>query len=621
MEFPASTGKFRRVATCRIYNLEWGCKVVNFNKKRAGLHKRRAISTIVGAAIFLVLFASASSTFFIAMDVQRDTINTQRVISDSIMDKSKEKFSIAVSTDESNNNRLGIQVKNQGTNPVEIGDLWIINKSGSFPAKKYLIDYKDSVIPPGYGSNILENTPLFMNTDDYDIKVVSTFGTIVKSELDVGGNNYLRASLFTIPPDVKINKNVTLTMHVENIGNAKLLNVAPAFDLPNISDSLDPPDPPTPTPVDLDPGESVFFTWKFKVKGAGLSAGDKITFDNYANATIEDMPTTVVKSNNAQESIKLLEPDSSDIIVLTQDLLSRPEIFVVIPSPFGIDNQEGLWGVNVVNPTPVPFEVSKVTINANVPRSQSTDRIFDTNKCTPNTIAPTPANWDCPSDNQLMWENQATPVTVPPYSVFPFLVTMDPGSLGGSSDDLEAVLLQVTVHTTLGQFGKAGYGSSIKNSASYANVGVYLSSVSGSTSPANIKSIVTGIPSGSKITLMPTLADFDLSSSNYIDAGSRLIVNVPKGWAVDPSSINAGGFTCAIPCPQIFSDTSSQITGILNANLNGVSGVAQSIQFDVTAPVVTNEQMYVMYLLAEGTVNGNDFAIGPLAEIVLQVVP
>ena len=593
--------------------------MVNFNKKRGGLHKRRAVSTIVGAAIFLVLFASASSTFFIAMDVQRDTINTQRVISDSIMEKSKEKFSIAVSTNEALNNRLGIQVKNQGTNPVEIGNIWIINNSGSFPAKKYLIDYKDSIIPPGYGSNILENTPLFMNTDDYDIKVVSTFGTVAKSELNVGGNNYLRASLFTIPPDVKINKNVTLTMHVENIGNAKLLNVAPAFDVPNISPPLDPPNPPTPSPVNLDPGESVFFTWKYTVKGPGLTAGNKITFDNYADATIEDMPTTVVKSNNAVESIKLLEPDSSDIIVLTQDLLSRPEIFMVIPSPFGIDNQEGLWGVNVVNPTPIPFEVSKVTISANVPRAQSTDRIFDTNKCTPNTVAPTPANWDCPSDNQLMWENSITPVTVAPYSVFPFLVTMDPGSLGGASDDLEAVLMQVTVHTTLGQFGKAGYGSSIKNAATYANVGTYLSTVAGSTSPANIISIVTGITSGDTITLHATLADFDLSSSNYIDQGSRLIVNVPKGWTV--GSIDTGDFTCVLPCPQIFSDTSSQISGTLDANLDGVGGVAESITFDVTAPIVTNEQMYVMYLLAEGTVNANDFAIGPLAEIVLQVVP
>jgi archaellum component FlaF (FlaF/FlaG flagellin family) len=146
--------------------------VVNFNKKGPRLHPRRGISTIVGAAIFLVLFASATSTFFLAMDAQRDTINSQRAISDAIMEKTKEKFSIAVSTDESNSNRLGIQVKNQGTNPVEIDNIWVVNKSGSYPAKKYLIDYKDSVIPSGYGSNILENTPLFMQTDDYDIKVV-----------------------------------------------------------------------------------------------------------------------------------------------------------------------------------------------------------------------------------------------------------------------------------------------------------------------------------------------------------------------------------------------------------------------------------------------------------------
>jgi archaellum component FlaF (FlaF/FlaG flagellin family) len=595
--------------------------VVTFTKQGGGLHQRRGISTIVGAAIFLILFASATSTFFIALEAQRDTVNSQRAISDVIIDKTKEKFSIAPSVDESNGNLLGIHVKNLGTNPVEIDDIWIVNKSGSFPAKKHLIDYRDSVIPPGYGSNILENTPLTMLPDDYDIKVVSTFGTIEKSEFNVGGNNYLRATLLAIPPDVKINKNVTLTMHVENIGSVKLLNVKPFYNVPNISTPLDPPIPPTPTPVDLDPGESVFFTWQYTVKAGGLVAGNKVTFDNYAEATIDGMPPVTVKSNDVKESIKLLEPDSSDIIVLTQDLLSRPEIFMIIPSPFGIDNQEGLWGVNVVNPTPIPFEVSKVTISANVPRSQSTDRIFDTNKCTPTTVAPTPANWDCPSDNQLMWENQAVPVTVPPYSVFPFLVTMDPGSLGGASDDLEAVLMQVTVHTTLGQFGKAGYGSSIKNAASYANVGVYLSEVAGSTSPADIRTTVTGITSGSKITLHPTLADFDLSSSNYIDAGSRLIINVPKGWTVDASSINTGDFTCVLPCPQVFSDTSSQISGTLNANLNGASGVAESIQFDVTAPLVTTEQMYVMYLLAEGSVNGDDFAIGPLAEIVLQVVP
>ena len=596
--------------------------MVNFNKKRAGLHKRRAVSTIVGAAIFLVLFASASSTFFIAMDVQRDTINTQRVISDSIMDKSKEKFSIAVSTDESNNNRLGIQVKNQGTNPVEVGDIWIINNSGSFPAKKYLIDYKDSVIPPGYGSNILENTPLFMNTDDYDIKVVSTFGTVAKSKIDVGGNNYLRATLFTIPPDVKINKNVTLTMHVENIGNVKLLNVAPAFDVPNISTPLDPPNPPTPAPVDLDPGESVFFTWKYVVKGAGLAAGNKITFDNYADATIEDMPTTVVKSNNAQESIKLLEPDVTDIIILTQDLLSRPEIFMNIPSPMGdvgAVSQKALWGVNIVNPTGQDMFVSKVVISLISPRANSNDVMFDSDIasaqfCAPETVSPTPNNWSCPENNQLMWEDIASPVRVPPYSVFPFNALVHPNKLAGGSDSLSAVIIHGNVFTTVGEFGKAGYSTSFDNAVTSV-VSVYLSNAKDSINKNDMRSNVTGIVSGTSQTFKVVMADFE-AGAHSIDAGARLIINVPKGWIVNPATINGfGAFTTSY---QSFSDTSSQIIGVLNAPL---SNGGKTIQFVATAPVVTNTQMYIMYILGDGGIDNDFFSIGPLQEAVLQVVP
>jgi len=594
--------------------------VVNFNKKRAGLHKRRAISTIVGGAIFLVLFASASSTFFIAMDVQRDTINTQRMVSDSIMEKSKEKFSIAVSTNEADNNRLGIQVKNQGTNPVEIGNIWIVNNSGSFPAKKYLIDYKDSIIPPGYGSNILENTPLFMQTDDYDIKVVSTFGTVAKSELNVPGNNYLRASLFAIPPDVKINKNVTLTMHVENIGNIKLLNVAPFFDVPNISTPLDPPNPPTPAPVDLDPGESVFFTWKYTVKGPGLTAGNTIVFDNYADATIEDMTTTVVTSNNVQESIKLLEPDLSEIIVLTEDLLARPEIFTIIPGPFGTDNEKALWGVNIVNPTPQPMYVNKVVISAITTRATGGDEILDAGgTCNPTNVPPTPAgSWRCPVNNQLLWENPGSPALVPAYSVVPFVVRVGPGTLsGGPTDVLENIPISVNVFTTLGQFGKTGYGTAVDNGGS-GLVNVYLTDNPGSTSNTDILTNVTGIKSSSIIKLNATLADFDTGGSHYIDTNSRLIINIPKGWT-NPLVLNAPGFT--IQPIQTYSDGSSQIVGTLPSTLTGVGGVARTIEFQVTAPAVTTTQLYVMYILADGSTTLGDNAVGSLAEILLHVVP
>jgi hypothetical protein len=589
--------------------------VVNFNKKRAGLHKRRAVSTIVGGAIFLVLFASASSTFFIAMDVQRDTINTQRVVSDSIMEKSKEKFSIAVSTDESNNNRLGIQVKNLGTNPVEIGDLWIINNSGSFPAQKYLIDYKDSVIPPGYGSNILENTPLFMNTDDYDIKVVSTFGTIAKSELNVGASNNMRAELIAIPPDVKVGENVTLTMHVENIGETRLLNVSPVGGWPNITPNFTSLKPPAPIPVDLDPGEGVFFIWKYETTGA---VGGLVDFDSFANAT-EYGTEFKLNSNVATESIKLLQPDITEVIVLTEDLISRPEMFMIIPSPFGDSDEnpseKAVWGINLVNPTGNAINVSKIVISAINPRPQSSDKVFELGKCELETIFPTgggAGSWTCSSDNQVTWKNTVSPVQIDAYSVSPFLVKVKPGSIFGNTVDLEAIIVHTNVFTTLGQFGKAGYGSSMDTTAAPL-VNVYDSTTTDSLNVNNILVNHTTTSNG-VIVFNSTLADF--STDNQIDANSRLIVNVPKGWAVDQASINGPAFNLSY---QSFSDTSSQIVGELKNNL--VGGGAKSIKFYATAPNVCSTQMYVMYLLADGSSNNNDFTLGPLSEVLLRVNP
>jgi hypothetical protein len=530
------------------------------------------------------------------------------------MDKTKEKFSISVSTDDSTNNRLGIQVKNQGTNPVEIGNIWIVNKSGSYPATKYLIDYKDSVIPPGYGSNILENTPLFMQTDDYDIKVVSTLGTIVKSGLNVGTGNNLQAELIAIPPHVKVGENVTLTMYVENIGSSHLLNVIPFGSYPYINPPFTSPIPPDPVPVDLDPGEGAFFTWKYITTGG---VGTIVDFDSYATATEEDTGFTLT-SNVATESIELKEPDVSDIIVLTQDLLARPEIFTTIPGPFGDDSEKALWGVNIVNPTPQPLYVNKIVFSTITTRATGTDTIINAGACGPINIPPTPAGtWSCPVNNQLMWQNLVTPALVPGYSVVPFLVKVSPGSLTPPSDVLQNVPVSVNVFTTLGQFGKSGYGTSFDGTAS-SLVNVYLTRVPGSTADSNILTNVTGIKAGNDIKLNATLADFDTGAGQYLDTGSTLIINIPKGWT-NPIVLNDGGFN--IQPIQTYSDGSSQIVGILPSPLTGASGVAQTIEFQITAPSVTSTQLYVMYILGEGTTTLNDMAVGPLSEVLLQVVP
>ena len=597
--------------------------MVAFNRKRANFQQRRAISTIVGGAIFLILFASAFSTFFIAMDFQRDSINTQRAISESIMEKTKEQFSIAVSTDDSDLNRLGIQVKNQGTNPVEIGNIWIINKSGDYPAEKHLINYTDSIIPPGYGSDILNNTRLRLTVvDDYDIKVVSTLGTIKKAEYTLGAGNNLRAELIAIPPDVKVGQNVTMMMHVENIGYSRLLNVIPVnatgFAYPTITPKFTTAAPAEPSSVNLDPGEGVFFTWDFKTTG---TPGSEVVFDSYATAVEEDT-YFVMNSNVAVEKIELKEPDVTEVVVLTEDLLSRPGFFMTIPSPFGDgtqDSDKALWGANIVNPTGQPMDVNKVVISLISPRANNNDIMFNSGggsqACAAETVAPTPDNWSCPESNQLMWENLSSPVTIPPYSVFPFNALVHPDKLAGSSDALSAVIVHGNVFTTVGEFGKAGYGSSFDNGKT-SLASVYLSDAVDSTNKDDMRSEISGITSGSLVTFTVVLADLEPGLVHEIDDGSRLIINVPKGWVVDQPSIDGlGDFTTTY---QEFGDTSSQIIGTLISDLN--SGGA-TIQFDATAPTVTNQQMYVMYLLADGTIDDGAFGIGPLQEAVLQVVP
>ena len=67
-----------------------------------------------------------------------------------------------------------------------------------------------------------------------------------------------------------------------------------------------------------------------------------------------------------------------------------------------------------------------------------------------------------------------------------------------------------------------------------------------------------------------------------------------------------------------FGDGSSQIVGELSDNLGTGTNVADTIQFSARAPDVSSDQMYVMYILAQGQ-SSNTFSIGPLSEIVLQI--
>jgi len=125
-----------------------------------------------------------------------------------------------------------------------------------------------------------------------------------------------------------------------------------------------------------------------------------------------------------------------------------------------------------------------------------------------------------------------------------------------------------------------------------------------------VKADRLGIAPGDTETFHIVLDDLN-TSSQYIKAGAQLIINVPKEWVVTGPIL--GDFPGATV--TVFDDTSSQIVGVLPANLLRDGAM---ITFDAIAPSPTCDKMYVMHVLANGHTN-NDRPIGPVSEIVLQV--
>jgi len=600
---------------------------VRFSKHN-GLNQKKGISSIVGGIFFLVLMTSGFTVYYVALDSQSQMLNTQQIIADSEIAKIQEKFVVAASSDPGDNNRLSVQVVNTGNNPVEIATVWIINKTdANQPATKYNdLDFRDVSIPVGYGGNILENhTPLYLNPTIYDIKVVSSIGTIQKVEYDVnGGSNILSAQMVAIPQDVRFGENVTVTLIVTNVGTTDTITQVTANPLnvsPNQCSST--PNPIFIGPSTLSPSQSTMFFWDCVLNPP---IGNVITFTANATGLIGISP---IESNIATDSVTVRDFTSGnqgEEIVLKDELFGQPGVFMVFPNPVdGATNTLGVWGVNVVNPTDQPLFVSKVVIIAVSPRATSSDKIFNKG-CEgvapiPITISPTSNNWTCPESNQLMWRDTANPQRIEPRSVFPFLVKVQTDNVGGTLDDAMHVLITPVTFSTLGQFGKAGYLTSQHN-VDVAIPNVFLARDTESRAVADIMSEMRGIVSFNTVVFNATIANMDDQNGWSIFAGTDLIINIPKEWN-SPAILSSTGFDVTTLTP--FPDGSAQIVGNLTNPMTWASG-PKTIQFSVVAPNVTNAKLYVMHMLANGLADGKSgpaggFTVGPIAESILQVCP
>ena len=553
------------------------------------------------------------SVLSLALDAQTDIVTTQRIVSDIEIKKQQEQFGVLASTD--GNDILNISINNQGQNPVEISNIWITNKTlPDQPATRYDVNYDDAFVSSGFTNNILSTQTLQMIPGTYDVKVISALGSIKTVELY--GSSGLRAEMITDPPDVIIGQNVTIAMIVTNTGINTVNNVQPdplGFSATG-SGTFTGSSSHTPTFADLNGGASVLFTWDYQVTG---DSGDELTFSSIARSDGSEV------SNMISDISILREPTdggSGNPDIVNEDLFAKPQLFFVIPSSQGESaDVEAMWGMNVVNPINAPMDVSKIVMTAFAPGGNTNDILFQRigATCTFNPISPVlgpDSNWSCPSENALMWKS-TIPVTIPANSTRAFLTKVDPGSPSGNNG-LESIIVQGSVFTTLGSFGKSGYQTTMAEVPT-SIVNVHLTSdIADPRTSSKIQTLRMGIIPDSVQTFDVVLADMDSVDSTRITIGAKLVINIPKEWT-SVTVTGDSGFT-GTPSITQFGDNSHQIVGVTSSEIGSTGNSAGTITFTAKAPNITKDQLYVLYVLAQGTTT-NGFTIGPLAEIVLQV--
>jgi len=344
-----------------------------------------------------------------------------------------------------------------------------------------------------------------------------------------------------------------------------------------------------------------------------------------------------ITSNNAFDKVTVQKDDSGsgETIILQEDLYSKPEIFAILPGPFGDDgpsDNQGLWGVNVANPTDGVMNVYKAVFTLLDPEGGGGFKMFKTD-CPLTNISPWGANWNfndgsfdgdwrCVLENQLRWKNNTNPIQIPARSTYSFLVRVETGGIsGGGGRDLESMPVHITLVTSSGQFGKAGYDSSLDNDRDvYANV--FLGNGLGTVASNNMNSTRTGVLNNTLTTFNIWLADLDASPTTSIKGqnsgeSTSLIINLPQGWTL-PGGTPANNATWDFSYTP-FPDTSSQLVGTLKPDLGDVATEeGAKITFTARAPIVSETKLYVFYILANG-VTHLDFTVSPLMEMVVQV--
>lgn len=541
-------------------------------RKSKSPRHRRGIGAIIGGSILaMILFTSVFIYFLVVMQTESEKSKNEAQAARFDEEKKTETYTVGpvtTTTDPGGAELLQVRVHNSGSLPLEAR--YVLVTSEDPPTRRetalgdILIgpDTSQRYLNPGETAQFLANVEGDVVVPDvvYKVDVISSRGNIISA---------------TYPTDSSTGAFNT----GENVG--------------------------TGVPVYLGMGGADGTVLQFRTleAGAGIILTDPGDSGNGIGIAID--------------------PDN---ILPDPRLIQQPQIQPILPNPFGkgASGIKAVWGAVIANPTEHPMSVRKLVISLYDPAQHGDSFCGTLSTVTPtdsNGVSSSAGTWSCVGGagtyNVLEWKASGSPLSIPAYSGRTFVVQMGDPAPNPSNDsgDRSSLAVNYNVFTDYGQFTKVGYDTGIRAaSGSHPVVNAFLSTTYESSSPNNVKGVIT-VLSNQTVTAIATIHNYQ--SGTTVDAGSSLIIDIPKSFSDVSVDNYSTGFST--PCdPVEFTDGSTQIKCSLTGTL---TGTPKSIQFTMRAPTVSVTKQYLLHVLGDGTSESNRFTVGPVAENVIVVTP
>jgi len=278
---------------------------------------RRGLTTVVGAAFFLIAIITAASYLTSSMNLFENFSENVFAVDQERENRKKESFDISRLTIE--NNKVNLDIHNSGDIPIFLARLWVENVTGVDQVYKFNLN---QTVTPGHTvEDILQSLPFTaLDTESYKMKLVTDRG--LTKEFSVNAStDPLYLQLFVLPEEVPTNFKSTILLSVTNNStqNTIYTNIQPILNVVSLGALADLEGPfPDPHPV-LEKGNTAIFEWAYRITG---DDGDKVRFEA---SVLNGVPGNIVTKEVEVQIVEFAEQSGSSLESSFLTSASSPE--------------------------------------------------------------------------------------------------------------------------------------------------------------------------------------------------------------------------------------------------------------------------------------------------------